>query len=111
MLRFGRLAGDFYGRLLEKALHYVASRSLAEEVGPDARFRTLADERAFHAAMGTYCRGAARAVAAYAGQWLSKHDYESGGAVTDAEVDGFAAYALTKVTRALTLGEGAAGAA
>jgi hypothetical protein len=109
--RFGRLAADFYGRFLDRVLGYVASRGLAEDVGPDARFRTLADERAFHAALGGYCRDAARLIDAYAGGWLSKRDYASGGAITDDDTDAFAAYALTKLAHALTHAEGDARAA
>ena len=109
--RFGELMSRFYGRLVAKALHYVASRALAEEVGPGTRFRTLADERAFNSAMGDYCDASAAAVAAYAGEWLSKHDYESGGVISDREVEGFAAFALDKLTRRLLRAEGASRAA
>jgi hypothetical protein len=96
--RFGPFARDFFARFVRKALDSFLSKALPAQVGEGKRFPTLARHAEFEAALDAHCREAAKVVEAYAGDWLSKENWVTGGEVTREAVAGFTAYAMTKLT-------------
>lgn len=95
--RFGALARDFFARFADKCLNYFLSRTLGEQVGGTLRFRSVADQARFEAAVKTHCREAARIVETFAAEWQSKHNWKTGGDIDREAVSGFAAHALDKL--------------
>lgn len=96
--QFGILARDFFARLGHRVLDYFLSKATPAEVGDGKRFRTTAAHAAFAAALDTHCREAAAVLERYAGEWLSKHHYETGGDIPKSGAAAFTAYAMTKLS-------------
>ncbi len=96
--QFGLFARDFFARFTSKVLDFFLSKTLPDQVGEGKRFRTLAQQSAFEAALDTHCRETARILEGYAGDWLMKHNYEEGGDVARESAAAFTDYAMTKLT-------------
>jgi hypothetical protein len=103
---FGELAHDFFSRLTRRHLDYFLSRELANHIGKDGRFKTIADRADFDTAMELHCRESARIVREFAGGWFGKSAYQRG-AITEVEAGRFAAYALKKIRAELRKRRGA----
>ncbi|CEF48208.1 unnamed protein product [uncultured bacterium] len=102
--QFGILARDFFAGFVNKCLGYHLSKALPEQVGEGKRFRTLAQHAEFTRALDQHCREAAVRVEEYAGDWFSKHNWQTGGQISRADVAAFTAYAMTKLTGELRRG-------
>lgn len=76
--QFAVLARDFFARLTRRHLNYYLSRELANHVGPNQRFPSLREHRAFEQALDLHCREATRIIQEYSGEWLSKQNFEGG---------------------------------
>lgn len=101
--QFGIFAKDFFARFVHKALDFYLCKALPEQVGAGKRFHTLAAQSAFSDALETHCREAAGIVQRYAGEWLSLHNYETGGDIPRDQAAAFTAYAMKKLTAELRL--------
>jgi hypothetical protein len=101
--QFGAFARRFFARLTAKTLDYFLSRVLMGPVGDGLRFVTLAQQAAFTDALETHCREASAIVERFAGEWLSKTNWENKGIDRDAAAR-FAAYALDKLVADLREG-------
>ena len=100
--QFGGLAQGFFARLTERLLTHFVSKELPQHTGPGRRFETLAEQRAFHDAVGLHARQAARIVEVFAGAWWSKARYE--GDLTRDRTERFVAYAMKKMRDELRRG-------
>lgn len=105
--QFGRLAREFYGRFVAKALDTFISRTVCDTVGAGQRFPTVKQHGEFTRQLDTHCREAAVIVGQFAGEWAVKHHYESDGRVGRDEVSRFAAHAATKLLDELRQRSGA----
>ena len=76
--QFGGLARDFVAKLTRRYLDYYLSRELPQHVGINSRFRTMKELREFEAALDLHCREATVIMEAYAGDWFSKTNFETG---------------------------------
>ncbi len=101
--QFGRLAHEFFSRLMAKALDTFISRTVCDTVGAGQRFPTVKQHGEFCRQLDTHCREAAVIVERFAGEWSVKHDYESDGRIGREEVGRFAAHAATKLLDELRL--------
>lgn len=99
--QFGIFAKDFFARFTNKCMDYFLSQILADQVGEGARFRNLAEQAEFSAKLADHCKQIATITQVYAGEWFSKHEWQSGGDITRDEAKGFTSYAMTKLIRAL----------
>jgi hypothetical protein len=99
--QFGTLARDFFTGFINKTLGYYLCKALPTQVGERCRFHTLARQGEFTAALVTHCREAAAIVETYAGDWFSKHNFESDGRISRDDVAGFTGHAMTKLTHEL----------
>lgn len=106
--QFGILAQDFFARLLRRHLAYYLSRELPRHVGTGGRFASMREHDDFERALETHCRETARAVTRFAGEWLSKTEFEGG--VTEKKAGGFIFVAMNKLRAELetrrSLGDG-----
>jgi hypothetical protein len=75
--QFAVLAQDFFSRLLRRHLAYYLSRELPRHVGIGQRFASMREHDEFEQALETHCRETARAVTRFAGEWLSKTEFEA----------------------------------
>jgi hypothetical protein len=92
--RFGRLAREFFARLMQRCLDYYLSRELGNHIGTSFR-----DDRArsrFDSALWQHCREASCFVEAFAGGWYGKNIYQGDG-VTPELVRKFAPVAFRKI--------------
>ena len=55
---FSVLVRDFFSRLTQRHLDYYLSRELANHVGPQGRFNSIAEHTEFNAALDRHCREA-----------------------------------------------------
>lgn len=94
--QFASFCRAFFARLTEKSLHYYVGRASNQQVGVGRRFTTLAQEADFTAALGKHCYEAAKIVERFAGEWLSKTNWEKGG-ISKQEAAGFAKVAMKKI--------------
>jgi hypothetical protein len=95
--QFGLLARDFFSRLLRRHLDYYLSRELPNHVGVNNRFSSVREHRDFENALELHCREAAHITTQFAGEWLSKANFEGG--VTEKKVGGFLWIAFQKLRR------------
>ena len=107
--RFGTLAAHFFTRFARKCLTYFLSKTLPDHVGDGGRFHTTAEYTRFTDALDTHCREASRIVEVFAGEWFSKHNWQTAGDVTREETGRFVAHAMTKLTAELRNREGGRG--
>lgn len=94
--RFATFARQFFARLTYRTLDYYLSRELANHVGPDQRFKTDAERRAFDAALSTHCVEASRIVEAYADGWYGKTVWQKDALTREATLK-FASYGFKKI--------------
>ena len=92
--RFGAFARQFFARFSFKTINYFLSKVVAEHTGEGRRFPTVAEQSRFTDALRTHCREATAIVEEYAGDWFSKHRFETAGDITREETHGFLAYAM-----------------
>jgi hypothetical protein len=101
---FGQLARAFYSRLTREGMNYFLSQTLATQLGAGQRFATMDQKAQFDAAIETHCREASAIVEKFSGEWFSKHRYEENGYISRNSIQGFASYALKKMTDELKMG-------
>ena len=92
--QFGRFARQFFARFSFKTINYFLSKAVAEHIGEGRRFRTVAEQSRFTDALRIHCHEATRIVEEFAGDWFSKHRFETKGDITRDEAHGFLAYGL-----------------
>ena len=92
---FSVLVRDFFSRLTQRHLDYYLSRELANHVGPQGRFNSIAEHTEFNAALDRHCREASRIIKEFAGGWYSKKNYEN--ELTPTEAGKFAHVAFKKI--------------
>lgn len=108
--QFGAFARQFFARFGFKCLNYFLSKALPDHVGEGRRFRTVAEQSRFTDALRTHCHEATRIVEEFAGDWFSKHRFESAGDITRDAARGFLGYAArTKLTGEFRRREGGGG--
>jgi len=93
--QFGRLARDFFARLMRRYLSSFLSREIANHVGGGERFADVDGHVGFSAALNLHCQEAAHIVEDFAGGWFSKTDFEGG--ITPEKAAGFMYVALRKL--------------
>jgi hypothetical protein len=101
--RFGAFARTFFARLTTKILDYFLSRVLSHDLGEGRRFTTLSQQAEFTQALEIHCKEASLIVEKFAGEWLSKTNWEKGG-IPRTAAGGFAGYAFTKLVDELKEG-------
>lgn len=101
---FAQLSREFYSRLTHECMQYFLSHTLATQLGDGQRFATTNQMSQFEDAMTTHCREASFIVEKYSGEWFSKHRYEEGGEISRESVQGFASWALKKISDELQAG-------
>ncbi len=101
---FGHLSRRFFARLTHESLNYFLSKTLDTHVGEGMRFTTQNQVAQFVSALETHCREASLIVEDYSTDWFSKHRYKGNGDISRKTSDGFASYALKKITDELRVG-------
>jgi len=101
---FAQLSREFYSRLTRESMRYFLSRTLSTQLGDGQRFATMNQMAQFEEALATHCREASKIVEKFSGEWFSKHRYEEGGAISQTSVEGFASWAIKKMTDELKAG-------
>jgi hypothetical protein len=94
---FGNLARRFFGDFLARTLRSFIDRELANHVGPSHRLADAEQAAEFSRALDTHARESARIVERFAGDWYSKHNWETAGSISREEAQGFVAQALRKL--------------
>jgi hypothetical protein len=94
---FGLFARDFFARFVGKTLESYVCRTLPDQLGGNNRFRTLGQARQFREALDLHCRETAMILGEFAGDWLSKHNYETRGHIDRDLAARFVSYASTKL--------------
>ncbi len=102
--QFSVFAKDFFARFTNKSMNYFLSRAMAHHVGEGHRFATLAQQSEFTKAMETHCKEAARIVEVFSGDWFSKRNWETGGAISREDIAAFTSYAMEKLVDELKQG-------
>jgi hypothetical protein len=100
--QFSDFSREFFARFTARYLTYFLSRELSNHVGPDRRFSTVDEHKAFSDALAVHCRQAARIVEQFAGGWYSKTNYE--GRITERKAARFVHIALKKIRAELRKG-------
>ena len=94
---FGELARLFFHRFLNRTINSQLHRVLSDQLGADHRFHTLGQQRDFTDSLDKHCQETTKIVETYAGEWLSKNRFESGGEIDRDMVQKFIGYAMTKL--------------
>lgn len=94
--RFAEVAQRFFGDFLARTLRFYVDKELPRHVGRDG-FASSADSAAFMHDLDRFARESAVIMETFAGDWFSKHDHESGGAIGRDEAQRFVAHALEKI--------------
>ncbi len=95
--RFGDVARRFFGDFLARTLQFFVDKELSNHVGSGGQLRGIEASREFSAALDVYTRQSARIVEEFASGWYGKHNWESQGAISREEAQGFVAVALRKL--------------
>lgn len=106
MKQFGTFAREFFGRFMRKCLGYFLSKALPLHTGDDKRFHTVASQARFSDALDTHCREASGIVEKVAGEWMSKHNFQTEGAIGRQATAKFVAGAMNKLIDELKLRAG-----
>lgn len=101
---FGNLSRRFFTRLIYASLDYFLSKTLDTHVGEGMRFPTQNQLAQFNSALETHCWETSLIVEKYSRDWFSKHKFEGKGDISRKESDGFASFALKKITDELKMG-------
>ena len=94
--RFAGLARGFFADLTRRTLDWHLSRELANHTGPERRFATDAQRRAFDEALATHCYETSRIVQEFLGGWYGKTAWRDGELSREA-AGRFAAVAFRKL--------------
>lgn len=95
--RFGELARRFFGDYLARTLRFFVEKELSNQVGSGHGLTNIDASTEFTRTLDLYARESARIVEDFATGWYSKHNWESGDAITQEEAQGFVAIALRKL--------------
>jgi hypothetical protein len=102
---FGELARQFFGQTTGKVLDAYVSREGGNHVGNGQRFANLADKAEFDRALRTHSHEASAIVERFAGEWLSKRNWQNGpDGISHKDASGFAHVAMTKMVSELKEG-------
>ncbi len=96
---FATLAHDFFACFTRRFLAYHLGRELSNHVGGNGRFANPTEHNEFYRELDTHCREAAAVMRQYAGDWYSKHNFQSG--ITRQKTRAFVNHALKKLRREL----------
>lgn len=95
--RFGELGERFFGEFLSRTLSSFVDREAANVTRADGSFASPADLQALTDAIRLHAYQSARIVREFAGEWFSKHDWESQHQLGDEETARFVGHALRKL--------------
>ena len=95
--RFGELSRRFFAAFMSRTLRAFVDRELANHVGRDRKVGNVSDSADFLDALHTHVWQTSAIVEQFAGDWYSKHNWESKGQVSPQETQQFAGYALAKL--------------
>lgn len=95
--RFGDVARQFFGDFFARTLRFFVDKELSNHVGGGSQLRSIEDSQEFSKALDVYARQSARIVEDFASGWYGKHNWESEGAISREEAQGFVAVALRKL--------------
>lgn len=101
---FAHLSRAFFSRLTRECMDYYLSQTLNSQVGEHRRFASTNEKAQFDEALTVHCREAARIVEQYSADWFSKHRFEEDGRISRESVQGFASWAMKKMTAELKAG-------
>lgn len=102
-VRFGELARRFFADFMSRALLSFVEREIGKHVG-GAAIPHPSDSAEFRHALDTHTWEAAAIVERFAGEWYSKHNWQTGGDITPDEAQGFVAQGLRKLRGELKRG-------
>ncbi|MGG7565011.1 hypothetical protein ACQ5SO_02470 [Rhodovulum sp. DZ06] len=94
--RFAELSRSFFANLTRRTLDWHLSRELANHIGPDKRFASDMQRRAFDEALTTHCIETSRIVRDFLGGWYGKTAWRDGDLSREA-AGKFAAVAFRKI--------------
>jgi hypothetical protein len=94
--RFAMVAQRFFGDFLARTLRFYVDKELPVHVGRDG-FATSSESATFMQDLDRFAHQSARIMESFAGEWFSKHNYESGGAIGRDEAQAFVAHTLDKL--------------
>ena len=98
---FGDLAQRFFGDFISRSLRFFLDRELANHLGPGHRLQSIEAGQTFMDELDSHARQSAAIVRDFAGEWFSKHDWESQRQIEINEAGRFVAVALRKLRGAL----------
>ena len=94
------LSRAFYGRLVAQSLSYWLDRTLAQHVGPEARFSDATARSDFDVALSQYTRESTRIIQEFAGGWYGKTLHDNDG-ISSRDAAVFGAVSLKKIVAEL----------
>jgi hypothetical protein len=101
---FAQLSRSFFSRLTRECMNYYLSQTLNTHVGEGQRFASTNEKHQFDEALAVHCREASKIVEEYSAEWFSKHRYEEKGEISRTSIQGFASWAMKKMTDELRAG-------
>jgi len=96
-MRFGDLSKRFFGDFFARTLRYFVDKELSNTVGMGNALTSIEASQEFSESLDLYARQSARIMEKFASGWYGKHNWESGGAISREEAQGFVAVALRKL--------------
>ncbi len=94
---FAELARRYFSSFLERTLRAFVDRELAAHIGPARRLESFEATDEFRSALSHHVWQSSFIVEEFAGDWYSKHNYQSGGDISADEAQRFVAVALRKL--------------
>jgi hypothetical protein len=94
---FGDLSRRYFGDFLARTLRSYLDREIANHVGPTHRIENPTQAAEFTRRLDIHARQSARIVEEFAGDWYSKHNFETQGQISRDEAQDFVAMALRKL--------------
>jgi hypothetical protein len=94
---FGVISRRFFGDFFARTLRSLIERELSNYVGPGEQLGSIDDSQQFVSALDLHSRQSARIVEDFASGWYGKHNWESRGAISREEAQGFVAIAMRKL--------------
>jgi hypothetical protein len=98
--QFGELAQRFFGDFMARTLRFYVAHELPHAVGAPG-MASLTEAEAFSRALDRHTRETALLIEDFAARWYSRRRWLSEGMISQEEVAGFVAHALTKLRRDL----------
>lgn len=99
---FRDLAGEFFGRLINRYLDIFLSAELPNHVGENRRFANISEYTRFSESLYAFSRSASRTVEEFAGNWYSRTRFNGG--ITEKKAGDFLQQAMSMVTAELERG-------